>query len=43
MIRIKEKIFVGHGFSRDRNASLSSALAADAFVWVPKIQGLKPN
>jgi hypothetical protein len=37
------RVFVGHGFSRDINASLGPALAADAFVGVPKLQGLKPN
>ncbi len=42
-MRTKEKIFVGHGFSRDMNALLNSALAADAFVWVPNRQGLKPK
>jgi hypothetical protein len=41
-MRIQEKIFVRHGFSRDINASLSSALAADAFAWAPNRQGLKP-
>ena len=41
-MRTKEKIFVGHGFSRDMNASLGSALAADAFVRAPNRQGLKP-
>ena len=34
---------MGHGFSRDINALLSSALAADAFVWVRNLQGLKPE
>jgi hypothetical protein len=42
-IRLWKTIFVGHGFSRDINASLGPALAADAFVGVPKLQGLKPN
>jgi hypothetical protein len=35
------KIFVGHGLTRDMNALLSSALAADALVWMPDLQGLK--
>jgi hypothetical protein len=36
-MRIKEKILVGHGFSRDINASPSSALTADAFVWMQNL------